>query len=111
MPFRIAAAIGPGADRESLPSALLDRAPTNEVVEPDVDLSRLPVPVHALLDGGRYLDSSVVVARNSRDRGAEHPDPPDDDHRARPPELPSSTRGATSASSSTPPSGAARCRR
>src|SRR5574340_974860 len=65
VPFRIAAAIGPWrADRHALAPRLLDRAPANEVVEPEVDLLQLPAPVHALLDGGRYLDSSLVVARN-----------------------------------------------
>lgn len=65
VPFRIAAAIGPWrAEREAFASPLLDRAPANEVIEPEVDLFKLPVPVHALLDGGRYLDSSVVVVRN-----------------------------------------------
>jgi len=65
VPFRIAAAIGPWrGDRQAMPPSLLDRAPANEVVEPEVDLGKLPAPVHALLDGGRYLDSSVVIARN-----------------------------------------------
>ncbi len=65
VPFRIAAAIGPWRENpHRFEPALLDRAPANEVIEPDVDLSRLPAPVHALLDGGRYLDSSVVLARN-----------------------------------------------
>jgi 2,5-furandicarboxylate decarboxylase 1 len=65
VPFRIAAAIGPWRDdRQADPPALLERAPANEVVEREVDLSRLPAPVHALLDGGRYLDASVVMARN-----------------------------------------------
>jgi len=65
VPFKIAAAIAPWrADRESLAPALLERAPVNEVIEPEIDLYRLPAPVHALLDGGRYLDSSVVIARN-----------------------------------------------
>jgi 2,5-furandicarboxylate decarboxylase 1 len=45
------------------------RGPANEVIEPDVDLGRLPIPVHALKDGGRYLDSSVVLARNPRTGG------------------------------------------
>lgn len=67
VPFRIAAAIAPWREnREAMPPALLARAPANEVVEPEVDLYRLPAPVHALLDGGRYLDSSVVIARNPR---------------------------------------------
>jgi 2,5-furandicarboxylate decarboxylase 1 len=65
VPFRIAAAIGPWrANPHRLEPALLDRAPANEVIESEVDLYRLPAPVHALLDGGRYLDSSVVLARN-----------------------------------------------
>lgn len=65
VPFRIAAAIGPWrADRHALAPRLLEKAPANEVIETDVDLLRLPAPVHALLDGGRYLDSSLVVARN-----------------------------------------------
>ena len=65
VPFAIAAAIGPWrANRQALPARLLERAPANEVVEEKVDLSKLPIPVHALKDGGRYLDCSVVMARN-----------------------------------------------
>lgn len=65
VPFAIAAAIGPWREnRQALPSRLLEQAPANEVVEKTVDLSKLPIPVHALKDGGRYLDCSVVVARN-----------------------------------------------
>ena len=30
------------------------------------DLQALPIPQHALKDGGRYLDASLVVARNPR---------------------------------------------
>jgi len=65
VPFAIAAAIAPWrANRQALPARLLERAPANEVVEEKVDLSKLPIPVHALKDGGRYLDCSVVMARN-----------------------------------------------
>ena len=65
VPFAIAAAIGPWrANRQALPARLLERAPANEVIEEKVDLSKLPIPVHALKDGGRYLDCSVVMARN-----------------------------------------------
>lgn len=65
VPFLIAGAIGPWQkDRNALAAELLERAPANEVVEDKVDLSRLPVPVHALKDGGRYFDCSLVVARN-----------------------------------------------
>jgi 2,5-furandicarboxylate decarboxylase 1 len=70
VPFRISDAIGPWQkDRSALPPRLLAEAPANEVVEPKVDLGRLPIPVHALKDGGRYLDCSVVLARNPRSGG------------------------------------------
>jgi 2,5-furandicarboxylate decarboxylase 1 len=70
VPFRIAEAIVPWQrDHESLRSRVRTRGPANEVIEPDVDLGRLPIPVHALKDGGRYLDSSVVLARNPRTGG------------------------------------------
>lgn len=65
VPFAIAGAIGPWQkDRQAYPAPLLEQAPANEVIEPDIDLYRLPIPVHALRDGGPYLDSSVVVACN-----------------------------------------------
>ncbi|MFO1220388.1 MAG: UbiD family decarboxylase [Burkholderiaceae bacterium] len=65
VPFRIAAAVGAWrADGSAFAPRMLERAPANEVVEREVDLLELPAPVHALLDGGRYLDSSLVVARN-----------------------------------------------
>ena len=35
-----------------------------EVSEDDVDLSRLPIPTHAALDGGPYLDAAVLIARD-----------------------------------------------
>lgn len=66
LPYRIAAAIAPWrADRQAMTGAPLQSAPANEVVEREVDLYKLPAPVHALQDGGRYLDSSVILARNS----------------------------------------------
>jgi 2,5-furandicarboxylate decarboxylase 1 len=65
VPFSIARAIGSWKrNKSALPSPVHARGPANEVVEKEVDLYRLPVPIHALKDGGRYLDSSVVVARN-----------------------------------------------
>ena len=65
VPFAIADAVGAWKkDPEALAPRLLDRAPANEVVEADVDLSTLPIPHHALKDGGRYLDATLVVARN-----------------------------------------------
>lgn len=65
VPFAIADGIGSWRARpDAYPARLRDRAPANEVVEDRIDLARLPIPVHALRDGGRYLDASVVVARN-----------------------------------------------
>ena len=65
VPFVIASAIGPWhRNKDAFPSPILEKGPANEVVEPEVDLYKLPVPVHALKDGGRYLDSSVVVVKN-----------------------------------------------
>ena len=48
----------------TLSSPLLDKGPANEVIEKKINLSKLPIPLHALNDGGRYLDSSIVVVRN-----------------------------------------------
>lgn len=65
VPFRIAAAVGKWQkNKAALPAKVLDRAPANEVIENEPDLSTLPLPVHALKDGGPYLDSSLVVARH-----------------------------------------------
>lgn len=65
VPFSIAKAIGSWRrNKDALPSPIYDKGPANEVVEKEVDLYRLPIPIHALKDGGRYLDSSVVMARN-----------------------------------------------
>jgi 2,5-furandicarboxylate decarboxylase 1 len=70
VPFVIGGAIGLWQkDRSALPARILRDAPANEVVEKKPDLSRLPVPVHALKDGGRYLDSSLVLARNPQTGG------------------------------------------
>lgn len=65
VPFAIANAIGAWQqDKQTMPARLLQQGPANQVVEPTVDLGRLPIPVHALKDGGRYIDSSLVIARN-----------------------------------------------
>lgn len=65
VPFVIARGIGPWkANRDTIPSPVLDKGPANEIIDKDVDLDKLPVPVHALKDGGRYFDSSVVVVKN-----------------------------------------------
>ena len=70
VPFRIAEAVARWQrNKTALPSRLLEAAPANEVVEDEIDLSILPLPVHALKDGGRYLDSSLVVARHPETGG------------------------------------------
>ena len=43
---------------------IVDSGPANEIVEAEPDLYRLPIPHHAMRDGGRYLTSSVVIARD-----------------------------------------------
>ena len=65
VPFAIADAVGAWKkDPTGLSPRLLDRAPANEVITASPDLHTLPIPQHALKDGGRYLDASLVVARN-----------------------------------------------
>lgn len=43
---------------------ILESGPANEVIELDPDLTKLPIPHHAELDGGRYLTSSLVIAKD-----------------------------------------------
>jgi 2,5-furandicarboxylate decarboxylase 1 len=65
IPFVIAKAIGDWQkNKDKLSSPILMKGPANEVIEEDVNLFKLPIPVHALKDGGRYFDSSVVVVKN-----------------------------------------------
>lgn len=66
VPFVVGAAIGAWRkDKEAFAPKVLDKGPANEVViTRDVNLYDLPVPVHALKDGGAYFDSSVVVVND-----------------------------------------------
>lgn len=43
---------------------IVDQGPANEVVEPKVNLYDLPIPTHALKDGGPYIDSAIVIAHD-----------------------------------------------
>ncbi len=43
---------------------IVESGPANEIIEENPDLSRLPIPHHAQGDGGRYLTSSVVIAKD-----------------------------------------------
>ncbi len=70
VPFLIAGAVAKWQkDKSARPSKLLEHGPANEVVEDRVDLSTIPMPLHALKDGGRYMDSSLVVARHPETGG------------------------------------------
>lgn len=72
VPFTIAGAIKPWREnKDAFPSPVLEKGPANEVIEKDVDLYRLPVPIHALEDGGRYFDSSVPAGGGPQLQGVE----------------------------------------
>jgi 2,5-furandicarboxylate decarboxylase 1 len=43
---------------------IVETGPANEIIEENPDLSTLPIPHHAQGDGGRYLTSSVVIAKD-----------------------------------------------
>jgi 2,5-furandicarboxylate decarboxylase 1 len=65
VPFKIGKAIGAWKkNKAAMDSPIVEKGPANEVIEKDVDLSKLPIPIHALKDGGPYLDSSVVIVKN-----------------------------------------------
>ncbi|MFQ5611264.1 MAG: UbiD family decarboxylase [Anaerolineae bacterium] len=63
LPFAVADAVQAWQTKPVEPE-VAERGPANEVVEPEVDLRRLPIPTHALGDGGPYIDSAVVIARD-----------------------------------------------
>ena len=50
--------------RRPRPPVVVADGPVLEVTETRVDLARLPVPTHALDDGGPYFDAGVVIARD-----------------------------------------------
>lgn len=43
---------------------VVDKGPVLQVSETTVDLSMLPIPTHAALDGGPYFDAAVVIAKD-----------------------------------------------
>jgi 2,5-furandicarboxylate decarboxylase 1 len=47
-----------------VPPEMVRSGPVFEVTEPQVDLFKMPIPVHALDDGGPYFDAGVVIARD-----------------------------------------------
>jgi 2,5-furandicarboxylate decarboxylase 1 len=63
LPFAVADAVQEWQTRPIEPE-VGDSGPANEVIEPEVDLHKLPIPIHALGDGGPYIDSAIVIARD-----------------------------------------------
>ncbi len=63
LPFVVADAVQEWQTRPIEPE-VDDNGPANEVIEPEVDLRKLPIPTHAPGDGGPYIDSAVVIARD-----------------------------------------------
>ncbi|MBQ7515165.1 MAG: UbiD family decarboxylase [Schwartzia sp.] len=47
-----------------VPPVIVGAPPCQEIVEGDIDLTRLTIPTLALEDGGAYLDDSVVIAKD-----------------------------------------------
>lgn len=66
VPFVLAAALGSWKQHKTaLPARLLDQGPANEIIKTEhFDLYELPIPIHALKDGGPYFDASVVVVND-----------------------------------------------
>ena len=50
--------------KDPIEPVLLEKGPANEVVEQDIKMSRIPVPHHAEGDGGPYMTSSVLIAKD-----------------------------------------------
>lgn len=50
--------------RDPVDPVVIKSGPVLDVTEPDVDLGKIPVPVHALKDGGPYFDAPVVIAKD-----------------------------------------------
>jgi len=46
------------------PPRVVEDGPVREVTENEPDLSRMPIPVHALKDAGPYFDAGVVIAKD-----------------------------------------------
>jgi 2,5-furandicarboxylate decarboxylase 1 len=43
---------------------VVKKGPVLEVTEDEVDLDKLPIPIHAIKDGGPYFDAAVVIAKD-----------------------------------------------
>ncbi len=63
LPFVVAEAVQKWQTQPIEPEVVA-KGPANEVVEPEVNLYNLPIPTHALADGGPYIDSAIVIAHD-----------------------------------------------
>ncbi|HXP96471.1 MAG TPA: UbiD family decarboxylase [Telmatospirillum sp.] len=50
--------------KSPVPPVVRSTGPVLEMTETEVDLNRLPIPLHALKDGGPYIDAGVVIAHD-----------------------------------------------
>ena len=63
LPPLFAAAVGSLRSNPIAP-VVVDDAPAQQVVMPEVNLGRIPVPTHALKDGGPYFSNCIIVAKD-----------------------------------------------
>lgn len=63
LPFLFSEAVASWQNNPVAP-VVLENGPATEVIMEVPDLRQLPVPVHALADGGPYFDCSVVIAKD-----------------------------------------------
>ena len=63
LPFLFSEAVASWQKNPVAP-VVLENGPATEVIMEVPDLRQLPVPVHALADGGPYFDCSVVIAKD-----------------------------------------------
>lgn len=60
LPFAIADGVQKWQTNPIAPE-IVESGPANEVIEDKVDLYKLPIPTHALDDGGPYIDAAIVI--------------------------------------------------
>ena len=63
LPALFAAAVG-SLHQNPVAPIVVDDAPAQQVTMPEVDLGRIPVPTHALKDGGPYFSNCIIVAKD-----------------------------------------------
>ena len=63
LPQYIADRIGSWHQNPIYPEIVM-HGPVLEIIESEVDLGKIPIPVHALGDAGPYLDAAVVITKD-----------------------------------------------